>query len=78
MYPDPFVFIQHREEDPNRSAAEALALGMQTSYTKYGQASQTFHKHGLSIKRKDNYNLQQTVGKQTPEAQLHHLVAALE
>lgn len=32
MCPDPFVFIQHRERDPDRSATEALALGMWTSH----------------------------------------------
>ncbi len=49
MCPD---FIQHQERDPDRSTAEALALGMQTSHTKYGQAKRTLHKHGLLIKRK--------------------------
>ena len=55
--PDPFVFIQHQEKDPNRSAAEALALGMRTFYTKYDYAKRTLHKHDLSIKRKDYYNM---------------------
>lgn len=51
---------------------------MWTSHTKYDQAKQTIHKHGLSIKRKDYYNLQRTVGKQTPETELHRVVATLE
>ena len=51
---------------------------MRTSHTKYGQAKRTLHKHGLSIKRKDYYNLQRTVGKRTPETELHRAVVALE
>ena len=51
---------------------------MWTSHTKYGQAKRTLHEHGLSIKRKDYYKLQRTIGKQRPETELHRAVAALE
>lgn len=78
MCSDPFVFIQHRERDPDRSAAEASALVMWTSHTKYGQAKRTLREHGLSIKRKDHNNLQRTVEKITPETELYRVVAALE
>lgn len=41
MSPDPFVFIQHRDRDPDRAAAESLAMGMRTFHTKCGQAKRT-------------------------------------
>lgn len=41
LSPDPFVFIQHRDCNPDRAAAENLVLGMRTLHTKYGQAKRT-------------------------------------
>lgn len=39
MSPDPFVFTQYRDRDPDREQVETLALGMRTSHTSFGQAS---------------------------------------
>lgn len=78
MSPDPFVFTQHRDRNPDRQQVETLALGMRTSHTSFGQAKRTLREHGLSIKRKDYYNLQRSVGKRTPETELDRAVRNLE
>lgn len=65
MSPDPFVFTQHRDRDPDREQVETLALGMRTSHTSFGQAKRTLRVHGLSIKR-------------IPGTELHRAVANLE
>lgn len=78
MSPDPFVFTQHRDRDPDREQVETLVLGMRTSNTSFGQAKRTLRVHGLSIKRKDYYNLQGITGKRIPGTELHRAVANLE
>ena len=59
-------------------AAENLVLGMKTLHTKYDQAKRTLREHGLSLNRKDYYNLQRSIGKRTSETELHRAVAGLE
>ena len=51
---------------------------MRTSHKPFGQAKRTLREHGLSIKRKDYYNLHLSAGKRTPETELHHVVGNLE
>lgn len=46
MSPDPFVFTQHRDRDPDRQQVETLALSMRTSHTPFGQAKRTLREHG--------------------------------
>lgn len=78
MYPDPFIFTKHQDRDPDRQQVEILTLGIRTSHTPFGQVKRTLREHGLSIKRKNYYNLHCSAGKRTPETKLDCAVRNLE
>lgn len=68
---DLIIFIMHPNCYADWTAAKNLALRMTTLYTKYGQSKRRLRRHGLSLSRKDYYNLQQSAEKQTSETELH-------
>ena len=57
MSPDPFLFVEHRNRDPDRDSAISQAIGLRTAGIKYKQAQRVLLTRNIRLPAKDCWNL---------------------